>query len=96
MGVKKNNERPGKSAETMEGQEVLEPLARSWEGKTAHNAYPEEVREAAVTLAIELRSVKQAAKRLNIPLSTLTAWMAEAMVIDLDAWNLSAVKEIVP
>lgn len=74
--------------------EVLTPIPRPYEGKPAHNAYPPEVKQQAVELAVQLRSSVKAAHQLGIPSQTVQKWVAEEMARNAGDWDAFQVKEL--
>jgi predicted transcriptional regulator len=75
--------------------EVIEqPIPRAWEGGKPWNAYPDEVRQQAVDLAIELRSGRKAARQLGISPRAVQAWLAEEVAGDAGDWNMLQIKEL--
>lgn len=74
---------------------ILTPVPRPFEGEKPPNAWPSEIREAAIDLAIELKSARKAGKHLGIPVRTIQYWLAEEVASgDANAWDAYAVKEI--
>lgn len=80
--------------EKHEETEALSPLPRPYEGKPAHNAWPEEVRQRAIDLAIELKSATKAAAVVGVPARTVCDWVAEAGGLDASAWDVFTAKEL--
>jgi transposase-like protein len=74
--------------------ELMEPIPRPYEGQKPPNAYPEEVRQQAVDLAIQLKSGRKAARQLGISPRAVQAWLAEEVAGDAGDWNMLKVKEL--
>lgn len=75
-------------------EDILAPLPRAWEGKPAHNAYPEEVKQQAIDLALSLKSVSKAAKETGVPARTIYVWLAEEHLTNALGWDLTTSREL--
>jgi predicted transcriptional regulator len=75
-------------------EDILKPIPRPYEGEKPWNAYPDEVRQQAVDLAIELRSGRKAARQLGISPRAVQAWLAEEVAGDAGDWNMLQIKEL--
>lgn len=74
--------------------ELMEPIPRPYEGQKPWNTYPEEIRQQAIDLAIELKSGRKAARQLGISPRAVQAWLAEEVIGESYDWNMLQVKEI--
>lgn len=82
------------SVDIEETQDVLEPLARPWEGQKPANAYSTELRQRAIELALEMKNSAKAAHQLGLPTRRVQAWVVEEIGQAATDWETFEVQKL--